>query len=148
MLVKRLLLVLTSLTISFIMLPTSNLVGAQGATQPVADCGEARYFLGIPSWDRGLKSCTDVEIDDVVSADKSLNPVLIVILNLTEAVTRMAGLVALAFLIIGGFKYALSEGNPQKATEAQRTCINAMIGLVIAVLATVVINVVLRVFGV
>ena len=136
--------ILTTLVLVFglLILAPSQLTQAQVQ----GGCGDTRYFLGIPSWDRGLDSCEDIGIKELVNEDKSKNPVLIVTLNITEIIIRLAGLVAIVFIIIGGFKYVLSEGNPQKVAEAQGAVINAVIGLVIAILATAVINIVLRMF--
>ena len=112
------------------------------------ECGKAgRSFLGIPSWDRGLGDCENIGINDLVKDDKA-NPILVVTFNIMEAIIRIAGMVAIAFLIVAGFKYVLSEGNPQKAAEAQSTAINALIGMVIAVLGVAAIRAALKVFGV
>ena len=143
--VKTILATLALVVFGLLVLTPSQLALAQA--QPQDGCGDTRYFLGIPSWDRGLTSCEDIGIDELVDSDKKANPIFIVMLNITEMITRLAGLVAIVFVIVGGFKYVLSEGNPQKVSEAQATVMNAVIGLVIAVLAIAVINIVLRMFG-
>ena len=113
-----------------------------------AQCGQGRTFLGIPSWDRGLRSCESISLSDFEEDQEDVNPALVVALNIIEALMRIAGMVAMAFLIIAGFKYVLSEGNPQKVAEAQATVLNALIGLVIAVLGVAAIRAALKVFGV
>ena len=50
--------------------------------------------------------------------------------------------IAVLFLIIGGFWYITSAGNEETAEKGRTTAINAIIGIVIIVLAYVIINVV------
>lgn len=50
--------------------------------------------------------------------------------------------IAVLFLIIGGFWYITSAGNPEGATKGKQTVINAVIGIVIIVLSYVIVNVV------
>lgn len=52
---------------------------------------------------------------------------------------RIAGLVAVGYTIFGGFKYVLSRGNPSEAAKARQTIIDAMIGIAIASIATVLV---------
>ena len=50
--------------------------------------------------------------------------------------------IAVLFLIIGGFRYITSAGNPDGQTKGKQTVINALIGIVIIVLSYVIVNVV------
>ena len=54
----------------------------------------------------------------------------------------LAGLIAVLFLIIGGFWYLTSAGNEEQAEKGKNTVINAIIGIVIIVLSWVIVNVV------
>ncbi|MBL8029733.1 MAG: hypothetical protein JNN11_00605 [Candidatus Doudnabacteria bacterium] len=56
----------------------------------------------------------------------------------------LAGLIAVLFLIIGGFWYITSAGNEEQAEKGKGTVINAIIGIVIIVLSWVIVNVVSR----
>lgn len=58
-----------------------------------------------------------------------------VLLALIDNLLRIAGLVAIAFIFAGAFKYIESRGNPEKTAQAQSTIINALVGLVIAMVA-------------
>lgn len=53
----------------------------------------------------------------------------------------VTGAVAVIFVILGGFKYITSSGDPKKAEEARKTVINAMIGIIIVVAAYFIIQV-------
>lgn len=50
--------------------------------------------------------------------------------------------VAILFLIIGGFKYITSGGNPAQAESGKKTLINAVIGMALIILSYVIVSVV------
>ena len=54
----------------------------------------------------------------------------------------MDGLVASGFLIIGGFRYITSAGNEETAEQAKKVIINAIIGVVVIILAFVIVRVI------
>ena len=57
------------------------------------------------------------------------------------------GIGAVIMLIVGGFQYIFSTGNSEKAGKARGTIINALIGLIFALLAFVIVNFVISKFG-
>ena len=60
----------------------------------------------------------------------------------------MIGLVAVIFIIYGGFQYTTSAGDASKVKKAKDTIVNGVIGLVIALLAFAIVNFVLDgIFG-
>lgn len=64
------------------------------------------------------------------------NDLGLVMLALVEILLRVGAIVAIGYVIYGGFMYLTSQGEPDKAKNAQQTITNAIIGLVIALLAT------------
>ncbi|MBP5675044.1 hypothetical protein J6W91_01800 [Candidatus Saccharibacteria bacterium] len=70
-----------------------------------------------------------------------------IILNVTIDLTLAASYVALILIIYGGFKYILSTGEPSKVTTAKTTITNAIIGFIIAMLATLIINTIIMIIG-
>jgi hypothetical protein len=50
-------------------------------------------------------------------------------------------------VIIGSFQYILTQGEPEKAKNAKSTIQNALIGLVIVILSTAIINFIGARFG-
>jgi len=60
----------------------------------------------------------------------------LVLLAVLEDMVRIAGLVAVVFVIWGGVRYITSEGTPDGTKQAKSTIMNALIGLAIAVIAT------------
>lgn len=68
-----------------------------------------------------------------------------VALAILEMLLRVAGLVAFGYVIWGGFKFTMSQGKSEEAAKARQTIIDAIIGVVIASIATVVVSYLARV---
>ncbi len=54
----------------------------------------------------------------------------------------LAAIAAVIFIIIGGYYYIFSAGDPAKATKGRTTMVNALIGLTIIVLSYVIVQIV------
>ena len=63
-----------------------------------------------------------------------------IIINVLNAVIGIAGLVAVIFVIIGGFQYMTSTGDPGKTKKAKDTILYAVIGLAVCALAFAIVN--------
>ena len=59
----------------------------------------------------------------------------------------LAGLIALIYLIIGGYQYITSSGNPDAAEAAKGTIVNSIIGLIIVLTSFLLVNFALRQIG-
>ena len=59
----------------------------------------------------------------------------LVALAIVDILLRIAALVAVAFVLIGGIKYVTSQGEPQATANARETIIGALAGLAIATIA-------------
>lgn len=68
--------------------------------------------------------------------------------NLVTAAMVLAALVSLGFLLYGGVKWIMSEGDKTAIDNARQTIVGAVIGLVIVFLSYLILSVVLRVFGI
>ncbi|OGE74005.1 MAG: hypothetical protein A3I07_03765 [Candidatus Doudnabacteria bacterium RIFCSPLOWO2_02_FULL_42_9] len=64
------------------------------------------------------------------------------IMNIINIALTVAGLIAVLFLIIGGFRYITSAGNEETAENAKKIIINAIIGIVIIILSFVIVRVI------
>jgi hypothetical protein len=71
--------------------------------------------------------------------DTSISQFILKIINIALAV---AGLIAVLFLIIGGFRYITSAGNEETAEQAKKIIINAIIGVVVIILSFVIVRVI------
>ena len=56
----------------------------------------------------------------------------------------VAGIVAVLFIIIGGFQYITSAGNEELAEHGKKNITNAIIGLVVIILSYIIVTVVIN----
>jgi hypothetical protein len=66
---------------------------------------------------------------------------------LFEDLLRVAGMLAIVFIIYGGIRYITSQGEPETTKSARGTIINALIGLAITVAAAATIQFIANSFG-
>jgi hypothetical protein len=59
----------------------------------------------------------------------------------TIVLMTLAG-IAVLFVILGGVRYILSQGDPQATSKAKNTVLTAIIGLVIVIVAQAVVSLV------
>jgi hypothetical protein len=52
----------------------------------------------------------------------------------------VVGALALLFIVIGGYRYVISQGNPQAVAQAKNTILYALIGLIVAISAQVIVS--------
>lgn len=76
-------------------------------------------------------------------------------LNLPDVIARIiniamlaAGLVAVIYLIIGGFRYVTSGGNAEAIEGAKATILNAIIGLIVIFISFLLVNYILSALGI
>jgi hypothetical protein len=67
------------------------------------------------------------------------NPVAKTIRNVSGLMALSGGVVAVFYVILGGFYYVTSSGDAQKAANARNTILYALIGLVIIIFAESII---------
>lgn len=112
------------------------------ASQTDCDAEKSKKLLGLfPKWYAYFPSdkytfaagrCGFSALD----LTKDYNLLWLVILAAIEILLRVAGLVAVVFVIYGGFRYITSQGEPENTKAALNTIINALIGVAIAVVAS------------
>jgi|GEM_PF-1240477 len=102
----------------------------------VADRGER--LLGLPKWYKYLPGDdAGGECTPTVTDVQSTLPIGIAIL---EGAIALSGLVAVVMVFIGSFKFITSQGNGEAAAAARKTVINALIGVVIVIVASGVVS--------
>jgi hypothetical protein len=67
--------------------------------------------------------------------------------NIISAALGFAGVVALFFIILGGFKLLTSGGDPKQIDGARKTLFYAILGLVLVLLSFLIINIIAAVTG-
>lgn len=121
----------------------TSTVSSFAATQP-AECQNS--FFGIPRWYQYLDATLEFgrcTVDfSLKNADGSFNGtnIVLVALAITDMLLRIAALVSVAFVIIGGFKMLTSQGDPEGVKGGRNTAINALVGLVITIIASAVVS--------
>lgn len=136
-----------------ILIPTT--VTAQGAG--AEEC--SKDILGFPTWFRylDLNDVCDVVGPTQPKIDSEGNQVMdedgnpateidwqktsgYVAVAVLEILLRIGALVAVGYVIYGGFKFITSQGEPENAKNARSTIINAVIGLVITIAAASIVS--------
>lgn len=120
-------------------------VAARGGTT-ANQC--AKPFLGLKPWfaylpnDAFKPGTCDIEDFSLFGStgDGSKSNIFPVLLAITDGLVRIAALVAVTYVITAGIKLTTSQGEPDKAKQARETIINALIGLVMAVIAAAVVS--------
>lgn len=104
------------------------------ACQPGAGGG----MLGIPTWYKYLGGdSSDGKCVPIFTIPDDIGAVLLAVF---EIILRVGALVAVGFIIYGGFQFILAQGEPDRIKGARSTIINSLIGLIITILATAVVN--------
>lgn len=98
-------------------------------------------FFGIPAWYKGMQdsSCA-FKAPETGGEPDAKKLVLRVALNVVQAGMVIVAYVTIFFLIKGGFNYLTSAGSSDGMAAAKKTIVNAIIGLVIAILSVSIIN--------
>ncbi len=119
---------------------------AHGGTKQdfAAGCRSDKNFLSMPTWYKYLKSD---QYTDPVDGQQSCHPKLEgisdvwkVVAAVIEILLRVASLIAIGFIVYGGILYTISQSSPDKTKQALKTIINALVGLVITIIATAVVS--------
>lgn len=105
---------------------------------------EDANFLSFPTWYKYLDGrngdCAFAYTkDDYTSLGNYIARILMAVF---EILARVAGMVAVVFVIYGGFTYMTSQGQPDKVNAGKTTILNSLIGMVIAILAVAIVNLV------
>jgi hypothetical protein len=84
---------------------------------------------------------------DFTGGGAAWNQLWLIAIAVLDDLLIIAGVVALAFVLIGAFRYVTSQGEPQGIKDATGTIAGAIVGLIIAVVATDVVNYIGNVLG-
>ena len=79
--------------------------------------------------DAGGLNCETTNVNDLI-------------IRIIRILLGVAFAIAVLFLIIGGFYYMTARGNEEQSATGRQTVINALIGIVIIIMAYVLVNVI------
>lgn len=105
---------------------------------------EQQNFFNFPTWYKYLILAEKMEINsatgrcEIISygPDKFVvQDIGLIALALVDIAFRIAALAAVAYIIYGGVQFVVAQGESDKTKKARQTVINAMIGLVIALIS-------------
>lgn len=113
------------------------IIAATSAMLMPANAANAAGFLGIPAWYDGLAD-SNGNID--LQGKEIGTVVVIVALNITDIALRLAGIVAVGFVIWGGIQYMLARGEPNGVANGKKTLTHAIIGLIIAIASSAIVG--------
>lgn len=128
-------------------LATSILTPAEVSAARASSCSvENSGFLGMPTWYKFLEPTFSNNecVLQFLERDENglLNALPRILLAVFEIILRIGGLAAVGFVIFGGIQYILSQGEPDRTKASKNTIINALIGLVVAIMSTAIVNLV------
>lgn len=121
-----------------------------------ADACRVGEFLGLKQWHAGL--CKNGELVPVCEKEGGCgdpaNEVSLqyfiwrVVLNIMFDAMLLIGYIAAAMVIYGGYMFIMSQGDPSRAAKGKKTLASAIIGLVISIGASVIVNTVIKILGI
>ena len=98
---------------------------------PTSQCGVCFNILG---------NSTALTPPKATPCTSNRSDIPLVLLAIIDDLLRIAGLVAVGFIIFAAFRYVTSQGNPENSAKAQNTILYALVGLVIAISAIAVVT--------
>ncbi len=123
----------TVLFLGFVLIGTTgvfvSVASAQGATSP---CGEFEEQgpLCVPKNPFGNST-------NSLAAQTTATGLIGTIIKI---MLYFAGIIAVLFLVIGGYYYLTSRGNEEQATKGRQTLVYALLGLAIVILSYVIVT--------
>ncbi|HXB12432.1 MAG TPA: pilin [Bacteroidia bacterium] len=102
-----------------------------------APAGCVHSFLGLKPWYQylNLHPWPDCSLNLDLTQSSNWNQLWLIGLALLDDLLYVGGVVAVVFVIYGGFRYLTSQGNPENIKAAGSTILNAIVGLIIAFIA-------------
>lgn len=135
------------LVVVVVFVALSTALPATASASGLERCRNRTTFLSFPVWYEYLDVSSDCTVSAITypAGDPAAGRVNIgatvgaVLLAVIEILLRVAGLVAVGFVIYGGILYTISQGVPEKLNQARTTLLNGVIGLVIASLSVALV---------
>lgn len=100
----------------------------------------ASSFLGLPHWYEYLPGEYDALGKCIPTIGWEPMQIWAIGLAVADILLRVIALVAVGFVIYGGFQYMTSTGNPDATKSAKDTIVNGLIGVAIAVFAVTIVS--------
>lgn len=92
------------------------------------------------------KDCVQSGVDKA-GGTSSKGDIGALIKTIVNVLLFILGAVAVIMIVIGGLKYTVSNGDSSAVTSAKNTILYAVIGLIVALLASAIVNFVIKNIG-
>ncbi len=129
---------------------TASLAGVVAVASPAQASAACGRLVTFPAWYNGLtdKNC---ELKPVGQADTSTEVTLKtfivrILMNIIEMILQLVAYAAVVMLIIGGFQYITSTGDSGNMSNAKKTILNSIIGLIISLFSVAIVNIIANAF--
>ena len=104
-----------------------------------------KAFFGLPTWYKYLADAGQVVVDPAtgrceISVSLTVPDLSLIALAIVEILLRVAALVTVGYIVWGGIQFIVAQGDSGKSAKARQTVINALIGLIIALISTGLVN--------
>ena len=122
--------IVTSLLVALSLVITSSLVRTT-TSYALANCSSQSNVAGStkPKQDQSGECSEVTDCNESLAADKC--GITAVIINITNLLSALVGVVTIIMIIIGGIQYSASSGDPNAANAAKKRITNALLALVI-----------------
>lgn len=126
-------------------IPAATLVQPVSAAKASSGGCASSGFLGFPAWYRGLTNadCSMKSPNDVKGGEGSPGLgvyIWTIALNIIQMVIVLIAYIAAFYIIYGGFQFVVGGSNAATVEKARKTIQNAIIGLIIALVAIALVN--------
>ena len=115
------------------------MIGLLGVLNPVVSAANG---INICSKENGSDNSVYCQNKD--SGEGQVNGI---IKTIVEVLLMAVGAISIIMIVIGGILFALSSGDAQKAAKARSTILYAVVGLIVSVFASAIVNFVFNRFN-
>ena len=99
-------------------------------------------FTPVVSAANGINICSEENENSVYCKNKDSGGDQVggIIKTIVEVLLMAVGAISIIMIVIGGILFALSSGDAQKAAKARSTILYAVVGLIVSVFASAIVN--------
>ena len=97
----------------------------------------------------GINICSEENQNSVYCKNRGSGETQVngIIKTIVEVLLTAVGAISIIMIVIGGIMFALSSGDAQKAAKARNTVLYAVVGLIVSIFASAIVNFVFNRFN-